>query len=92
MTEIIINDDYRLKKADKYNWLIEKQQKVKTGKNKGNLIWKNCGYFPRVDQAARFLLDRIINEKEFKTLSDINRNIIRARKQISDAVLKAKIE
>ena len=85
MNTIIIDDQYRLRKADKLNWIIEEVYIPQKGKHAGEQTWKNIGYFPRVDQAARFLFDKQVNELDFKTLEDINNNIISSRNTIMKA-------
>jgi hypothetical protein len=78
---IDINEQYKLKRADKYNWVIEE----KYTNTKGREVWKNVGYFPRIDQAARFLFDKQINESDIKTLKGIEKAVMSSRKSIMKA-------
>jgi hypothetical protein len=78
---IDINEQYRLKRLDKHNWIIEE----KYTNTKGKEVWKNVGYFPRIDQAARFLFDKQINEADVKTLKDIEKAVLSSRITIMKA-------
>jgi hypothetical protein len=84
---IDIGDKYKFKRLDRYNWVIEE----KYTNTKGNEVWKNVGYFPRIDQAARFLFDKQINEADVKTLKDIEKAVLSSRKSIIRAFKKIEL-
>jgi hypothetical protein len=80
-TTIYISDKYKLKRLDKLNWVIEE----KYTNTKDNEAWKNVGYFPCIDQAARYLFDKQINEADAKTLKDIEKAVLSSRITIMKA-------
>jgi len=82
---IEINEQYRLRKLDKLNWIIEEVYIPQKGKHAGEQTWKNIGYFPRLDQAARFLFDKQVNESTINTLKDIEQAIVDSRLAIMKA-------
>lgn len=79
-------DDYRIHRKDTMNWCVEVKHIPTKGKNKGNVTWKNKGYYPRFDQACTSLLDKTINESDLKSLSDMAKLIRLTRKRIIDEI------
>ena len=81
----IVIDDFRLRRADALNWVLEKKYYPKTGKYEGQLTWKNAGYFRKLDQVATFLFDQEISDENVKTLQDLKKNVTRSRRTIMKA-------
>jgi len=84
----IVIDDFRLRRADSLNWVLEKKYYPKSGKNKDKLTWKNAGYFRKLDQVATFLFDQQISDENVKSLHDLKRSVSRSRSLIMNAFRK----
>ena len=52
----------RLRRLDRFNWIIEVQGKSKTPGKEGT--WKTISYFPKLDMAAAYLLQMGIGDAD----------------------------
>ena len=78
---------YRIRRVDRYNF--ELQRWIEPGmKRNGKMSagkWVPDGYYPRIDQAANAMFDRLMLQgKECPTLEDIRRDVERAREVVCE--------
>lgn len=62
--------DYRIHKADKYNWNIEQLLVVQDGKRKGEEYWKIRGHYTDLSKCLIKFLDILI-ENDYNDVSSI---------------------
>ena len=63
--------DYSLRVVDPMNFGVEKLMVVKEGKLKGKTYIDSINYFPKLDQAVSYLLDKVML-KDFKEANDLD--------------------
>lgn len=82
-----MNGDYRLRRLDEYNWVVDQRVVAKKKNSKGK-AWRTVGYFPSPDRACQRLLDRILLTGEDEpSIRDLIREIKDAREYIATSVL-----
>ena len=54
-------NDFRMIKSDKHNWSVDKKHIIRTGPNKGDMVWIHLGFYPKPEQAALRLFDEMIS-------------------------------
>ena len=82
-----MNGDYRLRRLDEYNWVVDQRVVAKKKNSKGK-AWRTVGYFPSLDRACQRLLDRVLLTGEDEpSVRSLIREIKDARDYISTSVL-----
>ena len=83
-----MNEDYRLRRLDEFNWTLDRRVLAKKRGSKGKK-WKSIGYFPSLDQAALRLFDRLLLSGESSPLiRDLIREVQDARDHIVTLILR----
>lgn len=79
-------EDFRLRRLDEHNWVIEQNVIFVKRKNKVDK-WRVVGYYPSLDRACQRLLDRLllIGEDE-PTINELLEEIRAARDHIATCV------
>lgn len=82
--KMIINDKYSLESVDTLNVVLYEHGTVKDKKSKnfGNETKNAVGYFPNVEKALNFLIDKEINGTGLKDL----KLIVKAIKEVKEIV------
>ena len=81
-----MNEDFRLRRFDKYNWTVD-QRIIPLKKNSKGKPWRIVGYYPTLDMAAQRLLDKfLLTGQEASSIEDLIREIARARERVVTAV------
>lgn len=82
-----MNGDYRLRRLDEYNWVVDQRVVAKKKNSKGK-AWRTVGYFPSLDRAAQRLLDRILLTGEDEpSVKSLIRDVRDARAYVAASVL-----
>ena len=80
---------YRIRRVDRCNWELQRwipPGPAKNGKESAGR-WKGDGYFPRLDQAAQAMFDRLVLEgAENPTLRELIEDVARCQKELLRAV------
>ena len=80
---------YRIRRVDRYNFELQRwipPGEKKNGKKSAGK-WTGDGYFPRLDQAAQMMFERLVLEgPEVPTLADLIRDVARAQAQVAHSV------
>ena len=81
------NADFRLRRLDEYNWVIDQRVVFKKKNSKGK-SWRTVGYYPTLELACQRLLDRVLlSGKDEPSIRDLIREVKAAREYISKSVL-----
>ena len=67
---IPITDTFRLS-TDAYNFIIQEEVTVKSGKTKGEKHWVSHGYYNTIDNAMRGLCRRFMLDSEANSLDEL---------------------
>ena len=87
---IPVTDDLRIRKLDKWNWVIETQLvKGKRSKEAGEAYWKVVAYYPSIKLAALAALKVATNEETVTSLDNVIQTIDRAEQNILSALRTA---
>lgn len=83
---------YRIRRVDRFNW--ELQRYVPPGQKRNGKEsaggWRTDGYFPRLEQAAQAMFDRLVlHGVENPTLPDVIKDVNRAQEAVLQAVREA---
>ncbi len=87
--------NYRLRKLDSLNWVIEKRilpTEIKKGPRKGQMTegdWKIQGYYGRLQDVPVALLEKCIPIGEYKDIPTILRAVRKAHKEAEAIIIKA---
>lgn len=83
-----MNEDYRLRRLDEFNWVVDRRVRFKKENSKSR-PWRIIGYFPSLDQAAQRLFDRVLlSGKSEPSIESLIREVKDARAHISALVLR----
>jgi len=78
--------DYRMHKCDDYNWCVEQKRIGKEGKVKGLELWGNRKYYPKLEQAAMSLFDKLVSGAEANSVNELITTIFKVKEDIIEAV------
>ena len=79
---------YKIYKSDSLNWSVEQNYIGTKGKNKGERIWKNRGYFPTLESASLSLFDILVSKTDVTEVSSLIEVINAAKAAIIEAISK----
>lgn len=57
---MIITGDYRIRRMNALNILLEKESVISSGKNEGDITWKTVGHFNDYEKASAHLVHILI--------------------------------
>ena len=85
--DMVVIQDYRIRRYDDLNWCVEQSQIKEKGKNVGDLHWPESRrrYLPNLRMCARYLIDLLPETEHCETLNDL----IEAVEEARDAVVRA---
>lgn len=70
-TIIPLNKKWRIA-ADKYQWILQKKQKLKSRKTRDEYEeWHNEGYFPKIEQAVNECFQRSLRTSGVESLEEL---------------------
>ena len=63
---IVVDDHWRIVRADEFNWVIEQQVTTEAGTK-----WKNMGYYAEMAHALRALPHKILSAEAKNSLAEV---------------------
>lgn len=92
-TEIIVNDEWKIVKADSMNWQVHQKREIGKSNNpngksrEGEVDWVALpAFFGKPDGAARYVYDHMGDNAGKRTLREFIRLMESARDEITKAV------
>lgn len=92
-TEIVVNDEWKIVKADSMNWQVHQKREIKKSNNPnvksraGEVDWVALlAFFGKPDGAARYVYDHMGDNAGKRTLREFIRLMESARDEITKAV------
>ena len=92
-TEIIVNDEWKIVKADSMNWQVHQKREIGKSNNpngksrEGEVDWVALpAFFGKPDGAARYVYDHMGDSAGKKTLREFIKLMASARDEIAKAV------
>ena len=86
--QININENWRIS-TDTHNFIIEQKSIVEKGKSKGEVKWKQMGFYPKMHQAVEGYSRRFMLNGDETTVEELKASLAVLSKEIAAIKIKA---